>query len=216
MTRILVDLDNTLYDLCTPWLYRYNRDYPHHKITYKDILGWDTSQYVAPECGNKIFDYFLYEDVWINGDVLDPISIDVTKSWISFGYDVAICTTLSNSVSASWKLRWIDHYFPHIKERIVVTGHTKHWIQADFLIDDGPHNHKHFTGISILYDMPWNHNITNLPRATNWSEVNRMVIRGVDQLENGMKHKDIQDGLMYETRELDNIARAMEGIIWTR
>lgn len=212
--RILIDLDNTLYDLCTPWLLRYNNDYPHHQITYKDILGWDTSQYVAPECGKKIYDYFQYEDVWINGDIIDPISIDITKLWLRLGYDIAICTTTANSISASWKLRWVDHYFPHITERIVTTGHTKHWVTADFLIDDGAHNHKHFDGISILYDMPWNRDVINLPRAANWSDVNRMVMRSIDMLANGSKHKDAQNALIYETKELDILAKSMEGIRW--
>lgn len=212
--RLLIDLDNTLYDLCTPWYLRYNQDYPHHPITANDVLGWDTDQYVAPECGKKIYDYLIYEDVWTSGGILDLLSVDVTKLWLRLGYEVAVCTTAANSISASWKLQWVDKHFPHIKERIVITGHTKHWIDASVLIDDGIHNHKGFKGISILYDAPWNRDCINLPRAANWSEVHRLVMRSTDLLEQGLGYKDIQEHLLIETKELDQWAKFMEDMIW--
>lgn len=210
--RILVDLDNTLYDLCTPWLLRYNNDYPHHKITTTDIKGWDTSQYVAADCGKKIYDYFLHEDVWTSGDIIDPISVDVTKMWLNLGYEVAVCTTASNAQSIPWKMRWLDFYFPHIKERIITTGHTKHWIEATFLIDDGPHNHKDFTGISILYDAPWNRDTINLPRAANWSEVYRLVMRGIHYLRQDVQLKETQDML---AKDFGQWKHVIESIQWT-
>jgi len=193
--KILIDMDGVLYDLYTPWFTLYNTDYPHHPITVADVKEFNTSLFVAPECGTKIFDYFEQESVWANGGILDSYAGEVTKRWVADGYDVIVCTKASTKISIALKLTWLEQHFPHIDGKVITYGkdtHIKSWFNADVLIDDALHNHSDFTGISILYDQPWNQKETEYIRVKNWRDIEHVVNDIETYTRHGYTHKEVQ------------------------
>jgi 5'-nucleotidase len=191
---ILVDLDNTIYDLDLPWHSRYNKDYPHHILHSEAITDWDTSKFVAPECGSCIYKYLDVPEVYLEGAAFEG-SVETTRDWVfSHGYEIIILTAFTSIEAVKPKTQWIKQNLSHIDSIILVSHKTKKsHIHADILIDDGLHNHESFSGVSILYDRPWNRSNTDLPRAHNWYEINSMVSAIDLLLSEGKPHKEVQN-----------------------
>jgi len=188
MIRILIDKDNTVYDLHGPWLSLYNAANPKNQITKDMLTTWEMSY--------DIYKYLANPFVYSSGDVIEN-SIAVTQEWINTGYELAFVTAISHHNGATASLQWLNTMFPHIPNVIMIAGgHIKHWVQGDFLIDDGLHNHEQFEGISIVFDQPWNRE-ANILRAYNWQQVEKIVERGVELLQD-YSHEIVQHVLQYE------------------
>ncbi len=176
--RILIDMDSVLYDLMTPWLKLYNRDYPQANLTKSQIYTWDMKDVVVSECGSNIYNYLRdTSEIYVEGNAIEH-SIEVTKHWSVLNYDLAVLTACVGHASFMWKAAWLDTYFPHIKNKILMQGnHIKHWVQADIMIDDAPHNLEHFLGFKILMNEPWNqaYNEPDVLRVNNWLAIERAV-----------------------------------------
>lgn len=177
MTKIaFVDVDGVVADLGTAWLNRYNKDFDDN-LTNDNILGWHTSQYVKPECGNKIYDYL--EDPTLYDEV-EPIpqSIYGITYLRAEGYRVVFATASVNGASGK-KYRWlIDHGFLSGNNSLndyIEIGDKGLLYPGQFdniLIDDGIHNLKAFKGFGVLFQRP--HNITEdwYPILTGWKNIN--------------------------------------------
>jgi 5'(3')-deoxyribonucleotidase len=176
--RILIDMDSVIYDIITPWIDCYNADYPHAPVQYDDFKEWDMTKAVCAECGVKIFDYLKhYPSVYFDGDII-PGSQEVINNWNAQGYELAVVTSCVGNIAAKCKAEWLDKHFPLTKNRIYMQGnHIKHWLDADIMIDDAPHNLEHFTGFKILFDQPWNqhYNRADVLRVKNWQEIEHAV-----------------------------------------
>jgi len=178
--RILIDQDGTIYDLYAPWYALHNKDYGHiHTMTRNNVDSWDTASICKKHnCPADIYGYLSESSVWSDGLPLAD-SIRVTRQLMQNGHDLGILTTVAKNAIFAMpiKHRWLKNHFPHIENVIMVDNHVKHWVHADVLIDDGLHNLQHFTGISVVYDQPWNRSDAILPRARNWNHVERIVSR---------------------------------------
>lgn len=180
--RILIDMDSVICDFIDPWYGLHNAEYGHiHKMVKSEVYTWNTAQICKDHnCPADIYGYFNNPKVWTDGIVISN-SVDITKQWLTVGYELGVITTASNAMSLTHKQEWLDKYFPHIRNVMMVNGHIKHWVMGDFLIDDAIHNHDGFEGISVLYDGAWNQG-TDLPRARDWNHVEKIIARGVSLL----------------------------------
>lgn len=187
--NILLDKDGVLYNLYEPWYAEHNADYGHiHLMTLDDIYTWDTQQICRDHnCPSDMASYFLNPRIWIDGPAFDG-AFEITRSWVNSGHDITVITNIANSIAAKPSWDWLNIYFPHIPNLMMISQPIKHWAIADVLIDDGIHNHIGFLGISILFDRPWNQN-ADLVRAMSWEHLNRIVQRA-DEL---LQHYDMQD-----------------------
>lgn len=176
--RILIDMDDTLVKFSDRWYNKHNAEFGHiHELVFG--AGWeDGSRCKDANCDADIFKYFNDADLWSDGEPL-PDSITVTQRWTNIGHELSIITKVPSKhiEAAQYKYIGLQKHFSHITPIFFVNEHTKHWIQADVLIDDGIHNHSGFTGISLLYDQPWNRNNTALPRIKNWQHADIVIER---------------------------------------
>ena len=180
MIRILIDQDSTVYDLSTPWYKLHNEEYGHiHEITEDKVYTWNTAQICKDnDCPADIYSYFNNSKVWSDGKAIQN-SVEVTERFVNSQYELGFITTAANAMSIPYKVEWLQNNFPHIPNILIThKSHIKHWVQADFLVDDGIHNEKGFNGIFILYNTAWNQD-TDMIRAKNWLEVERIIDRGV-------------------------------------
>lgn len=193
---ILVDLDNVLYDLSTPWYKLHNAEHKH-QLVFEDVDTWDVQEVcVKNNCSADNYSYFEYDSVWLEGDIIKD-AFEYTKQLQEEGNEVVVLTTAVNDKSASLKLQWVREHIPHLrKDMMITTGHTKHWVKGDFLVDDGIHNLTSFTGCGILYAATWNKSNSSLIRANNWKHTYELIQIASAMLDKGFTHKDIEESIM--------------------
>lgn len=176
--RILIDQDGVLYDLYQPWYALHNKEYGHiHTLTKDVVTGWDIEQVCKDHnCPADMRKYYANKNIWSDGGVIE-YSQDIIEVWDGM-YDMAVLTVAVHPVSYAPKHIWLNEHYPQIDQIIMVNASIKPWVMADFLIDDGIHNHNGFQGISILFNQTWNQTNTTLPRAKDWIHVAQIVARG--------------------------------------
>lgn len=188
--EIVCDVDGVVADLLPAVLWRYNRDYDD-KLTVSDVKTFDLTQWVKPQCGARINDYFahpgLYDDVPLIAGALDGV-----RALRAAGHDLLFassCYFVMTDQKAEWLTRheliekrqdlMLPHDFVPIHQKWRLTGHL--------LIDDGAHNVDAWVKTSrpaILFRS--NHNAAVLSghpsafwrwcrRADDWAEVVRHV-----------------------------------------
>lgn len=164
-----IDLDSTLNKLDDAWMEAYNIDYDDN-LTRENMIRWDVSTYVKPECGMKIFDYLLRPKFFRNLGVQEN-SQEVTK-WLLEYFNLYIVTAYHWKVCED-KAEWLIEHFPHIDSKNIIFCNNKGLINTDYLIDDGSHNIKAFKGVGLLYDAPWNRDYQTDLRFNNWLEIKK-------------------------------------------
>ncbi len=170
---IAIDLDSTLNNLEYHWLIKtYNEEYKDN-LTEEDMFCWDVEKYVKPECGEKIYNILERPNFFFSLDP-KPRSQEVTKKLLE-KYELFVVTAYS-PITVVDKVNWLQKYFPHIDKNNIVFCNKKWIIDADFLIDDGPHNITDFNnynrGTGVVFDRPWNRELgTGFLRVKDWTEV---------------------------------------------
>ncbi len=174
---IAVDVDQVVADLHDTWLERYNKDYDDH-VTVWDIVDWDITKFVKPECGNKIFDYLndptLYEDVIVIEGALAGV-----EHLKSCGYRVVYATSCHIGMhDAKWMWLVEEGFLPKANtQKDLISLSDKALVRADYLIDDRAlhiHNFVRAGGeMGFLFDAPHNHANTDLFRVKSWADVVR-------------------------------------------
>jgi 5'-nucleotidase len=198
--RIILDKDSVVYDLSTVWYAEHNKDHPDHDLRVEDVDVWNTAEVCKRNnCGADIYSYFKNPRVWTDGKIIGN-SVKITTYWQKSypELELGFLTTAANPLAAKLSWEWLDINFPHIKEKMIVNTHIKHWVTGDIMIDDAPHNLEHFTGISILYNQPWNQGDNGLLRADDWDHVDYLVRRSLKMLDQGFAHKEIENILYLE------------------
>jgi 5'-nucleotidase len=171
---IIVDIDDTIADLLTVWLSRYNADYNDH-LTRDDITAWDLTKFVKPECGVKIYDYLKDEHIY---DEIEPIPgalMGVTRLR-GMGHHILFVT--ANIHREKWE--WLKRHGFLSKtwtSQDYICCFDKHLIKADAIIDDKPETVDRFPGLAILFDRPHNQVYNALWRAHSWSEVIELICK---------------------------------------
>lgn len=168
---IAIDLDSTLNNLDEVWILKdYNEEYSDC-LKSEDMVVWDTHTYVKPECGVKIYDYLTRPGYFRNLGIKDEWTVDGFKL-LCDNFDVYIVSSCHpNTVSD--KVEWVKEYLPFFDTKKFVACHTKHIVNCDYLIDDGPHNVEAYKQKSILIDAAYNRHLTegNFFRVKNWKDI---------------------------------------------
>jgi 5'-nucleotidase len=167
--KIGIDLDTTLNNLEEVWLERYNKDY-NDNLTPEDMIDWDVTKYVKPECGTKMFQY-LWEPGFFRNLSIKPHAREVCE-FLNQYYDLYIVTACHpKAVLDKWE--WVQEHLPFMDYRHFIPLTDKSLIQMDYLIDDGPHNIEAFkNGVPIVIDMPYNRHLGyRYIRCRDWVDV---------------------------------------------
>lgn len=165
---IAVDLDTTLNNLEEVWIDRYNKDY-NDTLTPDDLVVWDTSNIVKPECGKKVYDY-LNEPGFFLSLAIKKDARRVMEYLQTFA-DVYIVTAYHHK-SCSDKGDWVEKYLPNFNLRNLVFLNDKFMFNADILIDDGAHNIEAYKHDVILFNAPHNQHLEDrFIRLHNWLEI---------------------------------------------
>lgn len=171
---IAVDVDDTTVNMIDELLRIYNKDY-NDNLKKSDVTDWDLSQFVKPECGKHILDYFedghLYDNV-------KPIkgAYEGIATLRSCGARIVYVTSVFIG-HAGRKFQLLKQYGFVNDQKDYVECSDKSLIKADIMIDDNYNNVKNFENFSIMYRQPWNEKYQHGSVANNWPEVLRMIAR---------------------------------------
>lgn len=177
MKTIGIDLDDVLNNLVDEWILNiYNTEY-NDNLTIKDVIDWDVTKYIKPECGKRIYDILLRPNFF---ETLKPkmYAQEVTEK-LSRKYDLYVITAYSPQTVVN-KVNWLGKNFPHINPKNIIFCNAKGLIKTDFLIDDGPHNildyHNNGGKHPIVFDRPWNgHLPSSYNRVKDWLQIEKML-----------------------------------------
>ena len=170
MATILVDLDGPVANLLDEWLRLYNIDYDDDLLPGQ-IKSWDMVPYVRESCGKLIYEY-------LDGDIYDGVkpvdgALDGIKKLRELGHRVVFVTSAPEGTGDA-KYAWLKrHGFlddGKVSESYI-EAHDKSLVRGDILIDDRVENIVRFPGETILWDAPYNRDITHGFRVKNWRDV---------------------------------------------
>lgn len=182
MRKVLaIDQDYVVAKLLSKWLDHYNKDY-NDNLTVDDLVDWDVSLSVKPECGDKIYDYLSLHKFYRDLEVVENSQETIKE--LSKHYDIFFVTdAMFNRMSFKSKFDWLREHFPFIpKDNIVFCG-NKSIIKADYLIDDGLHNLEGFQGHGILFDAPYNRKDQRFFRGKDWGHIGDVLINKPQEIE---------------------------------
>lgn len=169
---ILVDMDDTLINLCEEWVNILNNKYSTNTALF-DIKEWDITKAFPTLSVEEIFSPLNSEELW---DSVRPIdgAVKYLKKLIDDGHNVFIVTATHPANSDIKFRRALFRHFPFIPYDHVIIAYKKQMIKADVLIDDAPHNLVGGEYYKILMAAPHNINYSNseedIKRVDSWEQ----------------------------------------------
>lgn len=134
--RVLIDLDSTVADLMTPWLYSYNQEYGE-ELTVEKLDTFDV-HLRTKDGSDRIYEILQRPGLFRNLEAYEG-AIEAVKE-IATKHEVYIVSAAPEGPAASEKIAWVRERMSFINKKHIVIMHHKHLIDGDVLIDDGPHN----------------------------------------------------------------------------
>lgn len=133
--RLLCDLDSIIVDLQTTWLAEYNATH-NDTLAVEDILTWDTHLYA--KAGHAVYEILRRPGIFRD---LAPLPGAIAAvATLNENYDLRVVTAATFPTNYTEKVDWCTEHLPFLKQKQIVFAHDKDWLEADVLIDDGPHN----------------------------------------------------------------------------
>lgn len=167
---IALDVDDTVLDLMTKWLSLYNQRYGDNKQK-SDITQWNFSYLLKPECGDKIYEYLQYPNLYDDMEEIEG-ALDGVKKLRDMGHRIVYVTA---GMAKGKYIRLKELGFLE-KEEDYVEARDKSLILADLIIDDRPFNIWQFKGkYGIVFDEPWSKDEDLEYHAKDWKEIVKLV-----------------------------------------
>lgn len=170
---ILIDIDDTIENLCETWVDWLNRQYGT-SVKYNEVTEWDISKFFPTLTKEQVYEPLNNPILW---DYVKPKpgAVKYVKKLIDDGYNVYLCTATNyRNVKLKFE-KVIQKYFPYISWNQVIITSCKQLINADLLIDDAVRNLKDGNYAKILFSAPHNLNYdatkNNMYRVNNWEDV---------------------------------------------
>ena len=170
--RILIDMDDVLWDLLGTWIQYLNETY-NTNVAVEDVKEWDMQKAFPTLTKLQIFIPLKTRRFWERVKPL-PDAQKYLRMLMKSGHDVYLVSastpdTIYNKVTCVLK-----KYFPFIPDSRLIFTNNKSLLKADVLIDDAPHNIVSWDRASILFDEPYNATFDerryNCSRVSGWKD----------------------------------------------
>lgn len=176
---ILVDIDDTIENLCQCWCDFLNEQYGT-TVLYSDVDDWDISKFFPELSKEQVYSPLHDERLWY---CLSPLegAVKYLQALIQEGFQVYLCTTTDyRNVRPKYE-GVIQRYFPFISWSQVIVTSKKQMIKANFLVDDGVHNLADGDYHKILMTAPHNRHYdaasNGMVRVNSWKEAYNAIHR---------------------------------------
>lgn len=174
---ILVDMDDTLENLCETWVSYLNQRHGT-SVTMEDIKQWDMTKAFPSLTNEEIFAPTTEESMWEKVKPI-PKAFDNISKLRRDGHKVLVVTA-SYPMSVPIKLnKVLFKYFPFFTYKDVIITSHKQLIRGDVLVDDAPHNLVNGQYKRILMTAPHNisfdEKIIDAIRVDDWDEIYNII-----------------------------------------
>ena len=177
MKTILVDMDDTIENCTEAWVNFVNRRYGTD-IRPESLRDWDVSKAFPTLTHEQVYAVTVEDEFWHTVKPIDGAAENM-KKLIDDGNRIYIVTCAEYE---SLRVKMEDvlfKYFPFITWKDVIVASKKQMIKADYLVDDGIHNHIGGDYINLLYTAPHNceydAEANGMIRVSSWEEVYRII-----------------------------------------
>lgn len=170
---ILIDIDDTVWDLITPWVNEMNRLYGT-SVDASDIKDWDLSKVFSTVSYEQRIYPLTQEYFW---DSVHPYTDAVMyiNQLVEDGHEIYFVTS-THYKNIEYKVKKLDKLFPFIFYDRLIVAKNKHMIMGDVLIDDYIANLDKNRRYNILFNSAYSRNIDFtkdgwFTKCANWKEV---------------------------------------------
>jgi 5'(3')-deoxyribonucleotidase len=161
-TTIIVDLDDTIWNLVDHWIKEYNHLACQDDVYKSQVSSWDIEKCLGIEYPNAFWGLLDTDDFW-NKITVDKGAKDALEYLNSReDVDLIICTD-TYFKSAFPKLRRFFELFPFIEPRQLICCKEKWRLDCDVVVDDKPQTLDEFMNtvdspLVCKIAQPWNKN----------------------------------------------------------
>ena len=150
--KLAVDIDNTIWDLVTPWLDFYNWYYDDD-VKYSDIKEYDFFNILKKASKKQMLDLLNIKGFW---NLVEPYeySVEYLRK-LNDEYDLYIVTSTSYK-TAEEKFNRFFKLFPFLNESQLILTSDKGLIDVDIIVDDCPRWLENKNSIKFLINEPYN------------------------------------------------------------
>lgn len=162
--RVLLDMDNVLFDFNKNFVKVYNKIYGTN-VTADDLTTWDLSAILPGDTKGIYKRRGFFSNLEPNETVLEVVPR------LCKDYEVYILSTGPRTAYAE-KCDSLVKYFGTLFRDKFIYSVDKGVVLADFLLDDGYHNLQAFSkkiGTSVRYQRP--HNVPETPEQASYDSV---------------------------------------------
>ena len=162
---LLLDVDDVLVESSRINITRVNAHFGT-KYKFEEITTFSYTN-MKPEHRQLIFS----SECWHDQHLYDGIELTqehlVTLEKLRHISRVVVCTSpLLGHIHSKYAF-----LCKHFVERDIIIASDKSIIGGHILVDDGPHNIVDFPGATVVFDRPWNRELTDYPRAHTFSDI---------------------------------------------
>lgn len=170
---ILVDLDDTIENLCEAWVAYLNTRH-QTDANSSNITDWDISKAFPTLTKEQVYAPLFEDAFWECVKPMEGAS-EALQRLIADGHTVLIVTASHYQTLATKMERVLFRYFPFLTwDDVIITTH-KQLIKGDVLIDDGIHNLEGGNYSKILmtaqHNKKYDAEANGMLRAETWAEV---------------------------------------------
>ncbi len=174
MKRIAVDMDEVLADSLSRELDLYERDFGS-RPSLEQLSGKSLHAF-APEEQKEQIKSNIYSKGFFKDLPLIDNAVDVMKA-LNDQYEVFITTAaMPFPYSFNEKYEWLQKHFDFIPFRQWVFCGHKHFISADYMIDDWAFNFENFKGEGLLFGATHNEGETDYKRFEGWLKIGEYLL----------------------------------------
>ena len=165
----LLDIDDTIADLMSVWLRRYNHKYQDN-LKRESIVSWNMAQYTLPNCQSKVYELLKSKTLYNTVKPL-PNALDGVNLLRDLRFTI-VYVTAGAAGGEGAKLNWLKkHGFWQEERDHFIQTHSKHLIKGDLIIDDKFENVVNSDAFGLLFDQPWNSQHEYKNRMMGWNQI---------------------------------------------
>lgn len=180
-----MDIDGVILDLHAEWIVnRYNKFWGDH-LTHESFTAWDVTQFVKPECGEKVYDILSHTDLYDDVPLIKNHSLHyINLLRAEHGKRFVFATSVIGEHGGQ-KLKALRRfgYLPQGRyTEDYIEASDKSLLNFDVMVDDYHGTIQKFLDrgkAGILYSQPWNRSFTtsdpNFYRVSTFEEIYELV-----------------------------------------
>jgi 5'-nucleotidase len=178
---VALDMDSTVYDMHARWLAWLEREHGE-QVTVDQIISWDWHEWL--KCGKKVYDWLHIEGEF--GSLVPYAgAIEAINKVHEMGVRQFFVSTIVSRTGAFEKQKCVERDFPYLAKDVLITSGSKDLINADMLVDDGPHNLVAFSKTGKLTcKVPYKYNETTEADYVlkSWDEYPEIVLNAMEYM----------------------------------